>query len=147
MVRLLLDSNVLGMLSHPKEQPFERSHQRLQRIVSENIVQDVYIPEIADYELRRKLLHLEMTGRASTALQRLDELAVLFKFLPISRTTFRSAARLWAQARVKGRSTAHPHSFDADVVLAAQALEVDGFVVTTNERHLSIFVRTIAIEF
>jgi len=135
------------MLSHSKGVQAERSHEILKTILLENSVQQVYIPEIADYEIRRKLLHLELTGRSSTALNRLNELAVVFKYLPLSTATFRKAAQLWANARAKGRSTAHPHSLDADVILAAQAFEIDGCVLTTNEQHLSIFVRTISIMF
>ena len=48
------------------------------------------------------------------------------------------AAQLWSDARFQGQPTASDKAIDADVILAAQALAVDGIVVTTNIRHLRI---------
>jgi predicted nucleic acid-binding protein len=54
------------------------------------------------------------------------------------------AARLWADARNRGRPTADSKSLDIDVLVAATALslqsEDDVLVVTTNIRHLAQFV-------
>lgn len=99
------------------------------------------LPEIADYELRRKLLHLVRTGRASTSsLQRLDALGRTLDYLALDTPTMRRAAELWAESRAAGTSTAPPAALDGDVILAAQALQVSGTVVTENRRHLSRFV-------
>lgn len=50
------------------------------------------------------------------------------------------AAELWAQARKAGQPTADPKELDCDVILAAQALEVNAVVVSENIGHLSRFV-------
>lgn len=50
------------------------------------------------------------------------------------------AADLWAQARRNGLPTADPKALDCDVILAAQALAVNGMVATENVGHLSRFV-------
>lgn len=55
------------------------------------------------------------------------------------------AAELWADARKSGNPTADNKALDADVILAAQAklAELNGnsvIVVTTNKKHLSMFV-------
>ena len=50
------------------------------------------------------------------------------------------AAELWADARRRGRSTADPKELDADVILAAMALEAGATVATENVGHLSRYV-------
>ena len=40
-----------------------------------------------------------------------------------------------------GKPTADPRELDGDVILAAQALQVGGTVVTENPGHLALFVR------
>jgi predicted nucleic acid-binding protein len=101
----------------------------------------VYVPEIADYELRRKLLHL---GHAASV-ARLDRFNAAWpaRYVPITTAIMRLAADLWAQARRTGQSMAPPDALDGDVILAAQAitLAVPGLVVaTSNPGHLSRFV-------
>jgi predicted nucleic acid-binding protein len=60
-------------------------------------------------------------------------------YLPLTTSVLRSASRLWAEARFKGLPTGA--SLDADVILAAQALEIPGAVVVTdNLKHLERFV-------
>jgi len=58
--------------------------------------------------------------------------------LPLTTSILRSASRLWAEARFKGLPTGP--SLDADVILAAQAQEISGAVVTENLKHLGRFV-------
>jgi hypothetical protein len=57
----------------------------------------------------------------------------------------RRAAELWAGSRHKGRPTADDKALDADVIVAAQAIEFAGHgdrltVATENSRHLSRFL-------
>jgi predicted nucleic acid-binding protein len=96
----------------------------------------VFIPEIADYEVRRKLLRVnKMKGIA-----RLGNLAKLIEYLPTA--AMRQAAQLWAQARQQGQPTAGDKTIDGDTILVAQAMTVgvpDILIATTNVGHLSRF--------
>jgi predicted nucleic acid-binding protein len=58
----------------------------------------------------------------------------------------RRAASLWADARHRGLPTAPPDALDSDVILAAQAMEVGGTIVTTNPKHLARFVPAMSWE-
>ncbi|HAX77338.1 MAG TPA: nuclease [Cyanobacteria bacterium UBA11372] len=98
----------------------------------------VIIPEIADYEVRRELLRANKVS----GIARLDELANLVEYLPITTTAMRQAAMFWAQARQQGQPTAGDRTIDSDMILVAQAttLNVVNFVIaTTNVGHLSRF--------
>jgi predicted nucleic acid-binding protein len=99
----------------------------------------VYIPEIVDYELRRKLLHLghrrhQARKWAREALTDLDEWISL-GYVPLTTEAMRLAARIWAETRAGGQLRGPEDSLDADVILAAQARQADGHIVTTNEKH------------
>jgi predicted nucleic acid-binding protein len=101
----------------------------------------VYVPEIADYELRRELIRINSLG----SIRRLDDLTVSLKYVPITTQAMRKAAEFWASARTGGRPTADIKALDADAILAAQTILLPGpsdqvIVATTNVGHLSIFV-------
>ena len=141
-MRLLLDTGVLGMVCHPKE------HGPL-ALWLKDVLQDpdkrieIILPAISDYELRRKLIHLikyKQRREAQKTLRRLDELVELLKFLPLDAKTMWRAAGLWADARGQGQSTAAEYALDGYVILAAQAQEAEGAVITNNVKHLSRFV-------
>jgi predicted nucleic acid-binding protein len=135
---LLLDSNILSQIVRPtveENRPVVTTIARLLRDVRFR----VYVPEIIDYELRRKLLHLAQRPHqsrkwAQEALTVLDRL-VLTGYLPLTTETMRLAARTWAQTRAHGLSRGPEDSLDVDVILAAQAKQVGGHILTTNERH------------
>lgn len=105
----------------------------------------IILPEIADYEERRKLLTLP-DGLAS--IRRLDELVRPggpLIYLPINTATMRRAADLWAKAKLGGYSTASPDALDGDVIVAAQSLEYVGhgdrlWIATGNVSDLSRYV-------
>jgi predicted nucleic acid-binding protein len=59
---------------------------------------------------------------------------------PLETATMRKAAELWADARSRGQPTARDESLDADAILAAQAIAVDGTIITSNRKHLAQFV-------
>ncbi len=99
--------------------------------------QELVIPEIADYELRRKLLHKDL----NRSIARLDSLESSLSFLAIDTKAMRRAAELWAAARRRGRPTAAPEALDGDVILAAQA-EAIGATVVTEDSDLSQYVPT-----
>lgn len=102
---------------------------------------EVVVPEISDYEVRRELLR----AKRLKSLRRLDELEDFLVYQPITRSTMRRAAELWARLRNEGAPTAPPEALDGDVILAAQA-EAAGavlepvLVATTNVSHLERLV-------
>ena len=98
----------------------------------------VYVSEVADYEVRREIKRMIQANQLPvTRLQRLDSLVQFCKQLPMTNKMWLRASDLWAIARNKGVPSAHQASLDADVLLAAQALEVGGTVVTKNTNHLA----------
>jgi len=106
-----------------------------------------YVPEIADFELRRELLRVAGKTGSTAGLTRLDTFiaAETNRYLPLTTPAVRLAAALWAQARNKGRTTAPPESLDGDTLIVAQAnlLNPSAFglsltvVATANVGHLS----------
>ena len=96
------------------------------------------VPEVADYEVRRALLR----ANKARGLARLDALAALLEYLPLTTAAMRQAAVFWAQARQQGRPTADDKALDGDMILAAQAMTLgatDVVIATTNVGHLSRF--------
>lgn len=141
-MNLLLDAGILGQLVHPRRKKYQPVIGWLERLLSEFTASvQVFLPEIADYELRRKLLHLLAKKQTTVrSIERLDELSVVLDYLPLETHVMRSAAQLWADARLAGGPTAPDWALDGDVILAAQALDVSATVVTTNPKHLERFV-------
>jgi predicted nucleic acid-binding protein len=137
---VLLDSGPLGLVSHPNAEMVNAEVvEWVGALLSAGV--SVLIPEIADYEVRRELLR---AGR-TRGVRRLDELKEAIGYRPITTQAMLTAAELWARARREGRPTAPDPALDADVILAAQATEVEQTgrsvaVATTNPRHLSRFV-------
>lgn len=76
---LLLDTGILGKLCHPNRRESRPVVLWLEALLTaQNRPIQVIVPEIADYELRRKLLHLIYAGQASPqSIDRLDELGKL----------------------------------------------------------------------
>ncbi len=77
-------------------------------------------------------------------LQRLEALASDLGILPVSRVVLLKAATFWADARKRGRPTAHAKALDIDMILCAQATVAATFdspvvIATNNTRHLSLF--------
>ena len=134
---VLRDAGPLGLVTNPR-----RSRQSiacaqwLQALVRHG--NRGIVPEIADYEVRRELLRANKTR----GLARLDALAGVLEYLPLTTAAMRQAAIFWAQARQQGRPTADDKALDGDVILAAQAMALgvaDVVVATTNVGHLSRF--------
>lgn len=137
---IVLDSGPLGLLSNPgKSEELRSIRDWAFRTTDQGAT--MVVPEIADYEVRRELIR---AGKLN-GIRRLDELAQGFAYEPLRTSHLRRAAGLWAEARNRGVPTAHDAALDGDVILAAQALELttgdpDTVVVTTNPKHLMIFV-------
>ncbi len=138
-----LDTSTLGMIAHPKANPDITNWYRGLLVAGVRVI----IPEIADYELRRKFLHKIEQMKAS--LERLDELKETLEYLPIDTETWQLAAKLWAEARKRGHPTADPKELDGDALLAAQALRLmavsgqddyEVVIATDNVGHLDQWV-------
>lgn len=129
------------MASNPRSSPEnERCRQWLYELKVRGA--NVFLPEISDYEIRRELLRAHKTA----GLARLDSLRSILNFLPINSLAMERAAMLWAEARNRGRPTAHSEALDGDAILAAQALTAgfppeDVVVATANLGHLGQFVQ------
>lgn len=135
---IVLDTGPLGLVTNPKlSAESVACAQWLQAHIT--LGNRVLIPEIADYEVRRELLRAnKMKG-----VVRLDDLAKILEYLPITTTAMRQAAQLWAQARQQGQPTAGDKTIDGDMILIAQAMSLaisDVVIATTNVGHLSRFI-------
>ena len=136
---LLLDSNVLGKILRSDLDENKRVSEAIFRLQEDPLFR-VCIPEITDYELRRKLLHLghrrhQASKWAREALIDLDRLISAAGYVPLTTETMRLAARIWAQTRAAGQSRVAEDGLDIDVILAAQARLSGGHIITTNEKH------------
>lgn len=139
---ILLDSGPLGLLSNPTTTgPGQQAQDWARdRIASGD---QIIVPEIADYEVRRELIRADKTK----GIARLNELCAALGYHPMSTPIMRDAAHLWAQARNDGYPTAHHAPLDGDVLLAAQARNLHSttpdkrvVVATTNVAHLERYV-------
>ena len=134
-ITVLLDAGPLGMISNPKATATNTEcYEWMEALVVSGV--QVFVPEITDYEVRRELLRAGKTQGIS----RLDLIKNTIGYLPITTSIMLKAAELWAEARRSGMPTADRNALDCDVILAAQALEVNGIVATENIGHLSRFV-------
>ena len=132
---VILDSGPLGMISHPRA--MEEIKNWLAHLL--DVGKTVYVPEIADYEVRRELLRIS----SIKGLRRLDRLKLTLKYLPITTDAMLLAAEFWADTRKRGLPTGHERSLDADAILAAQAATCSTqsvVIATTNPIHLNRFV-------
>jgi len=141
---LFLDTNLLGQLCHPTAEQFKDLKHWAFAMLQPSVSQEyqLCLPEIVDYELRRKLLHMAMQQgrRESKSLARLDNFRKILQYIPLQTSTMNLAAHIWAEARMKGLPTAASNALDGDVILAAQAKQLNGIVLTTNQKHLARFV-------
>ncbi len=138
---ILLDTGIVGIVTNPKASSVgaKNCQQWFKRLLNQG--EQFILPEIVDYEIRRELLR----ANKSQGLKRLDELKQIITYLPLNTEVILLAAQFWANARNQGKPTANNQSLDGDVILAAQAKyeELKGYsvvIVTTNTKHLSLFV-------
>jgi predicted nucleic acid-binding protein len=138
---IVLDSGPLGLVCHRPEIPQVQAINDWEYQLRINGA-FLYVPEIADYEVRRKLIQTQRMA----ALKRLNAYRENFGvfYAPIKTDAMLKAAELWADARRRGEPTASDDRLDADAILAAQALQLVGrddvlTVATKNVRHLSRF--------
>ncbi len=87
---ILLDAGPLGMISHPRA---DRNRDILEWVtLMMQQGNQIKVPEISDYEVRRELLRSDRT----LGLRRLDLLRTQLGFLPITSDAMLKAAELWA---------------------------------------------------
>jgi hypothetical protein len=137
---VFLDTGVLGMVSNPRGRPRNlQCRQWVRDMLTAGA--RVFVPEICDYEERRKLIH----NGATAGLIRLDRLKDWLDYAPITTDVMHKAAELWAQARARGMPTTGDRALDADAILAAQAILSAGpgdvvTIASDNVGHLGQFV-------
>ena len=137
---VFLDAGPLGLLAHPLGRPLPDRCRRWAKSLASVGVR-IFVPEIADYEVRRELLRLGLAN----SLARLDRLKATLDYAPLTTDAMLRAAEFWAFARRFGIPTASPEALDCDCVLAAQAVMAAGpgdrvTVATGNVGHLSRFL-------
>lgn len=139
-MNLLLDTMILGDLCHPKLDISQPAWQWVSGIL--DVGDDyVFLSELCDYEIRRKILHLINQGQKThKSIKRLDDLAATLEYLPITTPVMRKASEFWAESRSRGQPTSSELALDGDVILAAQAALIGATIVTSNRKHLSQFV-------
>src|SRR5438128_1612765 len=114
---ILLDSERLGMASKPGHKPgVEECLDWIARLRKSGAI--VVVPEIIRYEVRRDLIRIG----ATSGLERLDDLAARFAYLPLTPLALDRAAELWASVRKAGLPTGPDEALDVDAILAAQSL-------------------------
>ena len=137
----ILDTGPVGKIAHPRVDP--ELTKRIRYLLNAGFT--IVLPEIADYELRRNILLEIARGNKSfeKSLERLNQLKLVLRYLPLNTDIMLRAAQLWADARHRGQPTADPNALDGDVILAAQAIEIDATILTENVGHLEQFTRVI----
>jgi hypothetical protein len=101
----------------------------------------IFVPEIADYEVRRELLRLG----AVAGIRRLDRVKATLDYAPLTTDVMLQAAQFWATTRQAGRPTTAPEASTPIASWRAQATRAAGpgdvvTVATTNVGHLAQFV-------
>lgn len=138
MMRIVLDSSILGNLLNPKAKAESTKEIQAWGLRMLERGEEFWIPGICDYEVRRKLLHL----RNAKSIGQLDSARLAWEFLPVSQDHLDDAAALWADLRHTGKAPAPEAALDGDVILCAQALDLASrpgdpvVVATTNVKHL-----------
>ena len=138
---VFLDSGPLGLLTNPKRTPDTIAATKW-AIAMMLVGHRFIVPAIADYEVRRELIRARKT-KGLASLDRWNSVRP-DRYLPLSDTALRLAADLWARARNAGTGTADPKELDADMLIAAQALDMglpraEFVIATVNVDHLALF--------
>ena len=141
-MRLFLDTGIVGQLCHPNCKPdLSRWYERL---MSEASNTTVMLAEITDYEHRRvvTLLHAREPKKWQVSLDRLNQMTALLDYVPLKTSVMRQAAEFWAKARMEKKKDEKDPRIDIDVILAAQAADEQGVVVTDNVKDFYFLVPT-----
>ena len=137
---VVLDSTPVGALTNPKNRTaYQEAHAWLDVLLSVGV--SVFLSEIAHYQGLRELIH----RGSQKGIRELRNLQDKVTYLPIQTPHVTQAAHFWGYGRQIGIMTASDDSWDADLILAAQARELESFgytviVATSNMRYLEHFV-------
>ena len=136
------DREALGILTNPRRPP-ETVSALQWALTIWRAGHRFIVPAIADYEVRRELQRAAKTAGLA-ALDAWNN-AAPDRYLPLTDSALRLGATLWARARYAGTATADPKELDADVLIAAQAIDLglpptEFIVATVNVGHLALFV-------
>ena len=142
---VFLDSGILGLISSPNERAKVTACQNwMMGLMAKGVY--VVSSDICDYEIRRSLLLLEAQKLTQVSLTRLERWRDVIDFLPLTTNVMKSAARAWADSKLRGLQTAELKNIDADMIIVAQWLllseEYPGrriTIATTNVKHLKPF--------
>jgi predicted nucleic acid-binding protein len=145
MAIVFLDSGIIGLITSPRKQGQALAcEQWMLGLLARGV--NIVSSEICDYEVRRNLILEANLSKKVDNLGNLDELDELITFLPITKAALRTAAQLWAEARLNGMPTADNLTLDADVIICAQWRLISGqypgqlcIIATTNIKHISRF--------
>lgn len=139
---IVLDTTPLGLVAKRTKLPVPGACRTWVEVCQSAGI-SIYVPEIADFEVRRELLRAKLL----TSVVRLDKFNKIYpaRSLPLTTAHMRRAAQLWADSRNAGFATADRFALDGDVILCAQALAL-GFaaneviVATSNTKHIRRFI-------
>ena len=111
---VFLDTGVLGLVTQRPKRNTDADACRLwvEQLQAAGVT--AFLPELADYELRREFLRTRNAGAISRLEVAVFDAALIF--LPIETPAFRDAARLWAQVRQMGKPTAPDDALDGDAI-------------------------------
>ncbi len=139
---VFLDSGPLSLITSPKRT--SETIEIVQWVIAMRAAGHRFVvPAIADYEVRRELIR----ARKSRSVVQLSAFntAAPGRFLSVTNSALLLAAQFWAQSRNAGATTADPKELNADVLIAAQAIDAgipsaDFVIATNNLGHFSRFV-------
>ena len=145
MAIVFSDSGIIGLITSPRKQGQALAcEQWMLGLLARGV--NIVSSEICDYEVRRNLILEANLSNKVDSLGNLDELDELITFLPITKAALRTAAQLWAEARLNEMPTADNLTLDADVIICAQWRLISApypgqicIIATNNIKHISRF--------
>ena len=138
---IFLDSGPLSLITNPKK-TLDTLAVAQWVIAMRAAGHRFIVPAIADYEVRRELIRA-VKPRSVAQLDAFNA-AEPGRFLSVTDNALLLAAQFWAHSRNTGTTVADPKELNADVLIAAQAIDTgiastDFVIATTNLGHLSLF--------
>jgi predicted nucleic acid-binding protein len=121
---VLLDTNIVSLLMRNEGGVSSRAR------AARSGGADLLLCPVVDYEIRRGLLKRGAQG----ALRSFEAIRSGLVYEPFDEATWRQAAELWAASRRLGQPIP-----DADLLIAAQALQLEATLATDNQKRFEVF--------